>query len=349
MKQNKRVVIATHVFTYGKSQALNEYLQGKAEVLFIGKPLFGNVFTWAFGALDTFWQVFKTGKKYDLYVGSNNLNSFVGILLRKIGRVKKVIFYTPDAPPYRFKNPLLNRFYWWVDLFCVRQADLVWNNSNRMISQREKIGLPVKYSYKQIEVPMGSHIIEQRPFSKIDRYSVGFVGHLTWDKGLDLLVGAFPLVLEQVPETKLLIIGGGPIEEEIKSKFEKLGLNKRVTFTGYMKDIRDVYRSLANCAVAVAPYPRRAHVQWTDPGKVKVYFSAGLPVVITDVPAIAEEIQEKNCGIMIGYDKNQLASALIKLLKSDETLKSYRENVPELARKYSYDRIFSEALNALEW
>jgi len=344
----KKVVIATHVFSYGKAQALKDYLMDKAEVLFIGHPLFGNLFTWTIGAIDTLWQVFKSGKKFDLYVGSNNLNAFVGILLKKMGRVKKVIFYTPDSPPNRFRNRLLNNFYHWLDSFCVKHSDLVWNNSNRMIAEREKRGLSKKYRNKQIEVPMGTDLVEQTAFSEIDRYSIGFVGHLKEGQGLELIIDALPEITKQIPKVKLLIIGSGPIEEKLKLQVKNLKL-KNVEFLGFIGDINKVYRILSKCAIGIALYKKYSHAQYTDPGKVKNYLSVGLPIVITDVPEIAYEIDKEKCGIMIKYDRQEVVKAIVKLLKNEDLLKSYRKNVGKLACKYSYDRIFAKALSSLEW
>ena len=116
----KKVVIATHVFTPGTSQAFKDYCKKKKfETLFIGHSIFGNVLTWGFGILDTFWKVVKTGQKYDLYVGFDNLNAFVGIWLRKLGKVSKVIFMTPDYSHTRFENHILNSIYHFLDYFCL--------------------------------------------------------------------------------------------------------------------------------------------------------------------------------------------------------------------------------------
>ncbi|MFA6472301.1 MAG: hypothetical protein WCU00_09705, partial [Candidatus Latescibacterota bacterium] len=39
------------------------------------------------------YYVLRSGKKYDLYIGSDNLNSLAGIILRTVGRVRRVAFY----------------------------------------------------------------------------------------------------------------------------------------------------------------------------------------------------------------------------------------------------------------
>lgn len=345
----ERVVVSTHVFSPGTSQALRDHLlrEGK-EVLFIGHPLFGNVFTWSWGALDTFWQVFRQNKTYDLYFGSNNLNAFIGIILKKIGRVKKVIFFTPDYSLKRFNNAVLNHIYLWLDYFCLRHSDLAWNSSSimpvdLMAQEREKRGVPVKYRNKQISVPDGTDVVETLPFSRINRDEIGFVGHLKEGMGLELLIEVFPWITERIPSAKLLIIGSGPIEEKLRLMAK--GMN--IEFTGFIGEISRVYQMLSQCAFAVAPYEEGTISQYTDPGKVKVYLSCGLPMVITKVPRVALEIEKEKCGFTIDYDRNQLIEAITKLLTDDALLEAYRQNTKKLAEKYRWDRIFSVALERL--
>lgn len=348
----KNVVIASHVFSPGTSQALRDYLlkEGK-DVLFIGHPLFGNIFTWTIGALDTIWQVLRAGKKFDSYVGSNNLNAFIGIILRKMGFVKKVIFFTPDYSHQRFKNKLLNNFYHWLDYYCLKNADLVWNSSTTMpvdpiMREREKRGVPPKYRSKQIQVPDGTDPVEQVPFDKINRYEIGFVGHLKKGMGLELLIDAFLEIIKQIPQAKLLIIGSGPMEEKLREKAK--GLN--IELTGFMGDLSQVYKRLSKCALGIAPYEDDSSniSRYSDPGKVKNYLSVGLPMVITMVPQIAFEIGREKCGIAINYNKDELVEAVVRLLKNETLLKSYRKNTLKLAKKYSWDNIFDKTLSALE-
>ena len=124
IKMIKKVIIATHYFSPGTSQGFRDYCQRKKlDYLYIQQPLFGNVLTWSFGVFNTFWQVVKSNKKYDFYMGSNSLNAFVGVILKKLKKVKKVAYFTPDWSEKRFKNKLLNNFYHWLDYFCVKHAD----------------------------------------------------------------------------------------------------------------------------------------------------------------------------------------------------------------------------------
>jgi len=345
----RTVIIASHTFAFGTSQGFYDYCKRKRfDVIFIGHPLFGNVFTWLFGAVDTLLQVVKTGKSYDLYVGSNNLNASVGLILKTLGKVKRVVYFSPDWVLDRFGNLLLNRVYHWLDYICVKNCDMTWNSSaimpiDPMMTEREKLGYPVEFRKKQIQVSDGTEVIDLPPFSAIDRYRIGFIGHLRPGMGVEMLLSAMPYILRKIPHASLLIMGSGPLEGDLRKRAAKLP----VEFTGFVGDINEVYKKLSYCAIAVAPYEAGSISEFTDPGKVKSYLTAGLPIVITKVPKVAYEINQKKAGIATSDKPEEFAKAIVEILGHAKKLRSYRGNALKLRDEYSWDRIFDRALSYL--
>ncbi len=347
-----RIVIVVHSFSPGTAQAFRDYCKrNKFDVLFIEHSLFGNAFSWFFGVLDTVWQILKQGKKYDLYVGSNRLNAVAGILIKKIGIVKKTVYFSPDWSENRFHNRFLNFIFQKLDYFCVKYSNIVWNSSHimrldPMMQKRKELGYPKEWMKKQIQVPDGTDYYPIPPFNRINRYEIGFVGHLKKEMGVQLAIESLPWILKKLPKVKLLVIGSGPYENELKKKAQGLP----VEFTGFMGNIHEVYKKLSRCAIAIALYEESKQniSQFSDPGKTKNYFSVGLPIIITKVPKIAGEIDTKKCGIAIHYDKKEFTDAVLKLLKKDDVLKTYRKNVLRLRKKYSWDTIFDRALKLTE-
>ncbi len=345
--QNK-IVIAVHSFSPGTAQGLRDYcFRKKMEVLFIEHSLFGNALSWIMGLLDTLWQVIKRRMVFDLYVGSNRLNAFAGILLKWIGLVKKVVYFSPDWSKNRFNNVFLNHMFQKLDYFCVKYADIVWNSSHvmeldPMMRERLKLGYPKDWLKKQIQVPDGTDYYPIPPFNKINRYEIGFVGHLKKEMGVQLAIESIPYIVKELPKVKLLIIGSGPLESELRKQAKGMP----VEFTGFMGDINKVYERLSRCAIAIALYEESKQniSQYSDPGKTKNYFSVGLPIIITKVPKIADEINREKCGVAIHYDKKEFVDAVLRLLKEDSLLKMYRRNVLKLRKKYSWDGIFDKAL-----
>lgn len=61
---------------------------------------------------------------------------------------------------------------------------------------------------------------------------IGFIGSFYAYEGLDLLLDAFPAMLARRPELRLLLVGGGPQEANLKAQAERLGIADKVIFTG---------------------------------------------------------------------------------------------------------------------
>ena len=290
-----------------------------------------------------FWVVFS-GRKYELFVGSGNINAFIGLMLKKIGRVRKVVFYCIDYVPQRFENRLINNLYRLIDRICAQNCDATWNLSTRMIKGREK-----RWQRKfpnQLVVPHGVHFnrIKRPPFSKINKTEIIYMGTILKKQGAQLLIKALPEIKKEIKNIRFTIIGTGPYEEKLKDLVKKLKLEEAVTFTGYIKSHQELENRLAKAAIAVALY-NSAIDQFTyyaDPGKVKTYLGAGLPVIITNVPHIAQEIEETGCGLIVDYKKKDIAKAVINLMRDGKKIRNYRRNAVNYAKKFEWNKIFSK-------
>lgn len=374
--KNLSFVIVTHVYATGPAFRLEEYLQKKVRSLvFIGHPFsyakdsrsfirkYKNgklikeekficwkspeIFFWVKDLLLTLWWVVKDTNQIDYLIGVDNLNAFSGYILKLIGKVKKIIFYTIDYIPERFDNKILNSLYHYLDRLAVKKSDKVWNLSSIMVGEREKRGISYKYRDRQITVPIGADISKRvTMFDKIDKNKIVFMGHLREGQGVGLLIEAMPEVIKKAAKAHLLIIGGGPLEERFKKNVEIKNLSRNVKFTGFIKEYAEVEKLLSDASVAVAPYvdDTKTYTKYTDPGKPKDYLASGIPVVITKVPQVAYDIEKNKCGIAINYDKKELAEAIIQLLTNKVLLSEYRKNSLKMAKKYTWNKIFDKAI-----
>ena len=87
-----------------------------------------------------------------------------------------------------------------------------------------------------------------------DAEIVGFVGSFYDYEGLDHLIAAMPPLLARRPKAKLLLVGGGPMEAELKEQVALLGLSDKVTFTGRVPQA-DVPRYYS--IIDILAYPRK--------------------------------------------------------------------------------------------
>jgi len=377
----KKILIVSHTFVKGASQELEDFLvrNRTAIVLFIGHPLGyskdkrsffqqytgGNlivrgeakdynlpeIFLYVKDVSYTIYWVFKSRLKFDLLIGVDNLNAFSCLMLKWLGRGKKVVYYTIDYVPRRFKNRLLNYIYHRLDTFCVIWSDVVWNVSERMIEGREKKGVSTKYRTKQATVPIGINysMIKRPSYTQIDRKKVIFLGHLIEKQGVQLLIQAAPMIISEVPDIRFEIIGGGEYENDLKRLAEDLGVQKYFEFEGLITDRDIIEQKLRKAAIGVAPYVPFSDnfTYYSDPTKPKDYMAFGLPVIITDVPHIAKEIEERKVGFIIKYDSNMLAEKVLTLLKDDGLYQLYRQNAIEFASEYDWNKIFPRAFQTV--
>jgi len=373
--KNIRVAIVTHVYATGPAQELEDYLKVRVkELIFIGHPFRYSHDTRSFykiyknGVLikthysfnykapeiilyckDVFysllWLFFRKGN-LDLYVGADPLNGFAGFILKGIGRVKKTVLYTIDYVPRRFNNKVLNWVYHRLDSCCVRNSDFVWNLSARMTEERKKKGI-LKTS-NQIVVPIGVNFdrIQRRDNDKINRYYLVYMGHIKKHQGLELIINSLKDIINKVPKAKLLIVGGGDLKEHLKDLVAKNYLGKYVEFKDYIPDHRDVESILSGCAIGLALYePDPYSITWyADPSKPKQYMASGLPVIITSVPAISDEIKSKRLGLVVNYNKESFVNGVFKLLLDNKFYFECRKNVIEFSSTIRWETIFSNAL-----
>jgi glycosyltransferase involved in cell wall biosynthesis len=280
-----------------------------------------------------------------LFVGIDALNAAAGVVLRAFGRVRTVVYYVIDYTPRRFRNPLLNGLYHAVDRFCVRNADVVWNLSERMREVRRAQGLP---EARNVLVPVGVELDKVRlaPKASVRRKDLLYMGALQEGKGLELLVEAMPQILKRVPGTTLTILGHGPFAQGLKVLVQASPARKAIRLPGGMDHAR-LLAEASRYGVALAPYRDEpdSYTWWCDPTKPKEYLACGLPLVITKVPWIWEKVADprRPMGVAIDYDRGQLVEACVRLLKDGRFYAACRANAASFGRTLSWERIYDQA------
>lgn len=164
---------------------------------------------------------------------------------------------------------------------------------------------------------------------KVD-YTAVYVGQIIKRKNVDTIIHAFDIVVKKYPEAKLCIVGRGPLENELKSLVNMLGLEKNVDFAGYQKDVR--------------PYLARAGMNIIASSMEGFPFSlvegicTGVIPVTTPVGTIADEIRDGENGLIFpAGDSDSLADCILRLLDDPETSSRLRGNVIKMRDRFSYD------------
>lgn len=298
----------------------------------------------------TIFEVLRRRRRFDVYIGVQHPFPLVGLLLRRLGIVKKVIYYDQDyfppggGPSKQAAGSALIRF---LDRLFLRSSDAVWHLSPTL--RRLKKGQAPRRGTPPIVVPIGIDGASSAAATSGNKtaQAIAYVGELTERMALAACIDAVDQVRGSIPNIRLRIIGTGPAEAALRDRVRSLGLMRNVEFLGFVEGHDRVRAILAQCAAGIAPYVTAPSqpARYTEPGKVKLYMAAGLPVILTRAPAIAQEIERAGAGIVVECSPEGFAEAYARLLGSEEVLQTHRANVASLAREYDYETVYQQAFD----
>ncbi len=355
-----------HTIKWAKSLAQHGY-----EIFIFGLASFNpdlyrdepRIKTWSFGA--------------DTPVTRSGNGSFQKIrYLSSISKLRKLITqFRPDILHVHFVSsygllgslsgfPLIYMSVWGADVydfpeksfihrlilkFNLKKAKSLFSTSNVMAKQAGK------YTEKKINViPFGIDLKKFGPGKsqlKIwdgENIILGTVKTLENKYGINDLITAFALLKKRLPDLplKLLIVGKGTKEAELKALAEKLNVIQEIHFTGWIP-VENVpeYHKLLDIAVFPSILDSESF------GVAAVEASASeKPVIVSRVGGLIEVVDENVTGLVVpAKNPEALSHAMEKLVKDPELRKRLgkagRERVEKL---YNWDQNLSDMLSFYE-
>jgi glycosyltransferase involved in cell wall biosynthesis len=143
-----------------------------------------------------------------------------------------------------------------------------------------------------------------------DDFVIGTIGRLdSQTKNISGLLQAAPVILEQVPHARFLLVGGVTSQELINLP-QTLGLNDRVIFTPFRTDVPDI---LACMDLYVQPSLKEGLCS-----AILQAMAMGKPVVGTRVGGIPEAVKEGETGLLCEVD--ELAPTIIRIINDPQML-----------------------------
>jgi glycosyltransferase involved in cell wall biosynthesis len=141
---------------------------------------------------------------------------------------------------------------------------------------------------------------------------VAYVSRLVLRKGQDVLVAAWPRVLERHPDARLLLVGGGPLEGRLRREVVARGLERSVVLTGAVPPARLPEHYVAGDVFAMPCRTRRAGLDVEGLGMVYLEAAAcGRPVVAGTSGGAPETVQEGVTGHVVGDPRSPEAVAAV--------------------------------------
>ncbi len=159
-----------------------------------------------------------------------------------------------------------------------------------------------------------------------DKFTFLFVGALGYRKGIHVAIEALSYLKNEFNNLRLIIIGSGEYEENLKMKVENLKMTNMVTFFPWManKDLPQVF-----CSADAFIYPSLPYKGWEEQFGYSIAEASlcGLPVISTKSGGIDEVLVDGKTGILVEPNSvSELKIAMKKLILENKLRKELGEN-----------------------
>lgn len=306
------------VYSYGLDRCLSKF---KPDVIHAHAP-----FAIGFGAI---LAARRFGKPlvatYHTFISSEEIFKLAGVTKGRGTRVLKRLTWEYSK---LFYNP--------CDLVLAPTAGIA------EILRKNGIKAPTEVLHEGIRLSEFRLLTETERSALRSRYKLGqgqailFVGRLSKEKGLPLLLQVMALVVERLPKAKLLLVGDGPQKEELKRLAKRLGIEENVFFTGFMareKILSEGLYSACDLFLTVSKFE-------TFGLTVLEAMGSGLPIVTVESQG-ASELVEGN-GFVCSDDKIDIAENVIKILTDVEMARRFGQISLRIRENYAVEKTTAE-------
>ncbi len=167
-----------------------------------------------------------------------------------------------------------------------------------------------------------------------DKFIVLYTGILREGQGLMIL----PEVFSKTDKAVMVLVGDGPLRMELETKSRELNTEERMIYAGQVDyDELEKYYNSADAGILLME-PIAENNRYALPNKFFGYLSAGLPVIVSDIPELKRFVDEHSLGLAIP-PRIQDAVYAVEKMSSDENLYNrFHRNAIDFSKKYTWDK-----------
>ena len=162
-------------------------------------------------------------------------------------------------------------------------------------------------------------------------FCITIVSSILQRYGLQTMLQAVPLLLKEIPNLKVHIIGGGDFFPHMKKMAEEMGIEEYLNCTDIIP-YEQVSKYIAMADICVAPMLDDVGT----PNKVLEYIAMGKPTISTDLPGLKALFDDNTIVYYHPGDKHELADRILELYQNPEKRTALSISAKELYRQYHW-------------
>ncbi len=234
-----------------------------------------------------------------------------------------------------------------LDCFTIKNASGTIAVSPSIKKYFEKISkkiefIPIPIKLADFEFSDISRDLIRREMG-IDRATpvIGFVGRFSPEKNLLGLLRSFTGVSQIHPTTKIMLVGTGPLEHQLKLFVHENGMQDNVIFCGVRYDIDKILSALD---IFVLP-------SYTEGLSISILeaMACGRAIICSNIPANQDLLDHNISALLVNpNDHKEISSAIISLLDDNSFRTKLGNNAKMKAKEYDEDKIYSKIVRYYE-
>jgi 1,2-diacylglycerol 3-alpha-glucosyltransferase len=235
--------------------------------------------------------------------------------------------FLPDTIGEAALKAYLSPFYRACDLVIVPSPSM-----RKVLDEQLGLDLPIEV------IPNGLDLTSYRTDRKpVDRAQFGFspehivciyVGRLSPEKNLNMLLRAFYGVAMTYDHVRLLIVGDGPERDNLESQVKFMNIEAKVHFTGIV-EYKDIPAFLATSDIFVTPSSAETFGLSTVEA-----MATGLPALGIDAPGTTDIIEDYITGLVTSDDLAVFTAKLVLLSTNHELRRALGKQAAQASKKY---------------
>lgn len=269
------------------------------------------------------------------------------VLTRLAAKRKRVnglkVIYTAHGFHFFKGAPLLNRLiYYPLEKYLSRHTDcLITINEEDYKAATEKgfkAGNIFKVNGMGVDCKKFSPLNSNKKLREelnipAEAFILTYVAELSHRKNQEFIIDALPELILKIPELRVIFVGDGILEKDLKKKVEKKGLKSHVLFLGYRKDIPDLI-SVSDVGISASRFEGL-------PMNLLEFLASGKPIVASNCRGNSELVVEHETGFLFN-DPKGFIEAIVKIYRKLSEGLIYQENTTIFARMFSLEMSYAQ-------
>jgi L-malate glycosyltransferase len=248
------------------------------------------------------------------------------------------------------ENERLDKTWEVITRFVLQHCD--WFTSDCQTTKNIAVGLGISEPRSTV-FPWGVDLDLFNPDNRESvRHQVGYEEDLliihtrSWESryGVDIALEGFWRALQIEPDLRLLMLGGGSLESQVKLFVSEKGITDRVHFLGYQQN-----EALVRYYQAADVYLSASHIDGSSVALMES-MACGCPALVSDIPANLEWIKDGDQGwVFKDGDSQSLAEKIINISRNKKELSVSGKNALKKAKaEANWSKNFAKLLETYD-